>query len=328
MKNTMKTLLALTTACALSTSALAENIKLDHDGDGDFLEISKLNLDANPQEYILRQFLGGDGVFNNNDIFTETAAFSIPNYADWSSGLQNLTDADVAAVIPGQDVAMSLVAELSGVVKNVVVDVAAEAAALAALHLTPAYIAASAAEKALMDANVSFNNTSFSISFTAGTVGLYLDDTNADFGNFAAPGTGTQIGQWTSVDGSGDSPANTNGKPSTDFGFEMDFDNAWFNANPAMAALWQTEDGSSVFNGVAPALISGAISTINSSARPQSIVALGGGINPISLAGEGFFDINILDDGGSMEFSSIPEPSSIAILGLGLLGLAGARRRA
>ena len=331
-----KKLIALATASLLSTSALADNIMLDHDNDGDFLEVSKLNLVSSPAEYILTQYLGADGIFNNGDAFSESVTFSITDFAQWDSSLfTDMLDADAAALLGAPYVAeMQLTANLSGYVSNVVPDNAQIAADLADYIASleddadgdnglDEWNALTQAERDLIQANIAFNNTSFSINFDFGEVKLYTDTANGDLGT----NQWMQIGQWTNVSGFGDSPANTNGKPSTDFGFAMDFDEAWFNANPAMAALWLDENGDPILDGVAPNFVAGALSTVNSSARPQRIT--GFGFDPQQGdQGEAFMNVLIRDDGGSMEFSAIPEPSSIAILGLGLLGLAGVRRRA
>ena len=330
-----KKLMALAIATTLSTSAFADNIMLDHDGDGDFLEISKLNLQSTPQEYTLIQYLGDDGIFNNGDTFSESVTFAITDFANWDEDLFSILtgnpmlDADLAALIGGE-AKMTLTADLSGYVSDVISDdaqIAIDIAAYIANIGQAAWDALSAAEQQLIIANISFSNTSFSINFDMGLVKLFTDNENCTLATTPACYSdndlfANQIGQWTDVDGFGDSPADTNGKPSTDFGFEMAFDTTWFDANPLMADLWKNEDGEPMLNGTP--FLPGALSTINSSARPQEITGFGFDGD----AQEAFMNILIRDDGGSMEFSTIPEPGTIAMFGLALVGLAGFRRRA
>jgi len=315
--------MAVAIATTLSTAAFADNIQLDHDNDGDFLEVSKLNLVSTPQEYTLVQYLGADGIFNNGDTFTESVAFSITSLAEWDASLfTTMLDADAAALLGAPyEAEMLLTANLSGYVSNVVVDnaqIALDIAAYIAGIGQAAWDALTPAEQTLITANIAFSNTSFSINFDAGEVKLFTDTADGSL----ATNDWSQIGQWTEVDGFGDSPADTNGKPSTDFGFEMEFDTDWYDANPAMADLWKNENGDPMLNGTP--FLPGALSTINSSARPQHITGFGFDGD----AQEPFMNILVRDDGGSMEFSTIPEPGTIAMFGLALVGLAGFRRRA
>lgn len=99
------------------------------------------------------------------------------------------------------------------------------------------------------------------------------------------------------------------------FIFDFQFDQTWAAGNMAtINAVWRQDGGS---------LIDATSFTI----QGQGSAGPNGSTSGAGVDANGFYVIIDVQDNGSTFKSKIPEPSSIAILGLGLLGLAGARRK-
>jgi hypothetical protein len=320
-------LLPVLAAAVISSSAVAENLELDQDGNGTFITVNALGLAASPDTYTLTQFLGADGIFNDGDTFTESAQFNVGSYINGSGLDTPLLNKDLYDMAAGSELAMHLTADLSGFVSNV----AAPSAAILAAAITAADLAddniVNGSLSPLDIANLQFALTSFTINFDSGIVKLFLDDNNGDFNTFNTTTFGPQISQWNNLVGKGDAAAAVNGtRPSTDFGFDMDFDSAWFQgAGMGMGDRWRHEDDTPVISG--PDWSATSVAFINSSAQPQRVTGFIPDGGDVGTAVDGFI-VEVKDNRGIVTFAEIPEPSSIAILGLGLLGLAGARRRA
>ena len=115
------------------------------------------------------------------------------------------------------------------------------------------------------------------------------------------------------------------------FIFQFDFNEDWVTSNTALfESVWQDAQGNP-FNDDNP--FSFAIATGNAGPTGDAFATQNG--SPLFVQDDGgvndgrtYFSVGVKDGGGDIVFADIPEPSSIAILGLGLLGLARIRRQA
>lgn len=316
-----------------SFSALSDPIKLDHDNDGDFLEVGQLNLVANPNNYLVTQFLGADGIFSNGDAFSEFVHFDVSSFSNGAGGVFNLLDADLmgTGLFPDGNVAMHVVADVSGVVSNVSTDFSLIDSSLFTfdiggnLIITPAGLADTDGDGATDFEEAAFEATDFKINFTAGSIGLYLDAANGDASSLASCtisscSLGQQIGLWDVTTGSGDTVADNNGRPTTDFGVNLDFNQDFANANPFVSDIWTKMNGESLFGSDGTDLLALFTALINDTASPVNVV------DKDNNGTEDYLSIFTTDTGGSMVFN-VPEPTSLAIMGLGFLALGAAGRK-
>jgi len=327
------TMLALATTM-FSSSIFAGGIYLDANNDSTQINVAELNLVANPNEYIVTQYLGTDGLFNDGDRFTESVSFDIFTYVDPDLNVISLYDADIAGLIPGSDVLMTLTANVGGFVNNVNTDYSLMDPTWFVNGIDPSGGLTAAGFAALTsdadaDGATDFEEaaylaTTFNINFDTGSISLLADNPNSDFANADIT---TEIGRWNVVSGIGDSVFP--GTDSTDFSFKTEFDQSFYAANSAfLDSVWQDENGFSLFDNSDPLNFSVNFDTLLTNlAGPKGLVGAGIGTYSDNVDEQRYLEVLINDKGGEMVFA-IPEPSSIAILGLGLLGLARIRRKA
>jgi len=154
----------------------------------------------------------------------------------------------------------------------------------------------------------------------------------------SAPGTGmtvkyngSVIGEFDILAGISTDPVELDGS-TVGFAITFDFNDVWRNANSngvngLFERVWAHEDGTAFtlaedFNF---ALAQGSAGPTGNSFDNT------GAFGPLhtdggTIAGKTYFSVEVDDNGADLAFN-VPEPTTLAILGLGLLGFAGTRRR-
>ncbi|MDN4501793.1 PEP-CTERM sorting domain-containing protein [Alteromonadaceae bacterium BrNp21-10] len=151
-----------------------------------------------------------------------------------------------------------------------------------------------------------FKATSFTTNFTASANAMTVTY-NGDI-----------IGQFDLLAGVSTQPVALSGSVVSGFALEFAFNEAWYTGNQAVFEnVWKDEFGAPLDPTATFALATG-------SAGPT-----GNPFNPGLILNDGntYASVAVLDNGTTLKFEQVPEPTSLAIIGLGLLGLAGMRKR-
>ncbi|MCH2056445.1 MAG: PEP-CTERM sorting domain-containing protein [Thalassotalea sp.] len=325
-------------ALLYGSAAHATNIQIDPDGtDGkyDFINIDTLDMVANPGTINVAQYFGADGWLNDGDLFTESVTFDISSAKEGVIG-------DVVETFDtnNNNSELYIVFELTGHIENVrYLEIFADAtAAFTSFGNDPAAYSAAcvanlcempvveAESVTLNDFNTlpNFNNLVYDVVFdTVGsTVQMWFDDDQDGDRSAGATASDSLVGEWLVTNGgASDVQVEPNATTASQL-FEVGLD---FVNNGDVDDYWKAPNGELISELIDFDLV---VAVADASANPIGLGEIGTGEIFGDHGQDGFMFIESLQTNGSITFEVLPEPSSIAILGLGLLGLARIRRQA
>lgn len=302
-----KLLLSTIAASVIAFNVQADVITFDPAGDGSTsMQIDEIGMQIQTGDYEVQQYFHGgadDSKLDNGDLFTESFVYTLITANNGGSEVGFWKSIGGSATTDKLEFEINLSGYISNVFYNEGVPTIGDA-----------------------DFATDFAATSFNTVFSPTT---------------SAPGTGMTvkyngdvIGVFDVTAGVSTAPVQLDGAVLTGFELKFDFNDAWRSANSngvdgLFEKVWSHSNGSpfTAANDFNFALAQG-------SAGPTGDGFDKTGVNGSALhldgngtiAGEEYFSVAVDDNGADLGFN-VPEPTTLAILGLGLLGFAGTRRR-
>lgn len=166
---------------------------------------------------------------------------------------------------------------------------------------------------------------------TIDITGWRMDDSSASFGTSVALEEVTSIGAGQSVIFMESSLANFAGRVQS-------FNQAWFGSNTSSVIFGRYSgsgvglstggDGVTIFDSLAAVQASVSFGATTTGFTFDNAAGLAGTISQLSVAGVNgaFLSFDGFETGSPGAIAAVPEPTSMALVGLGLLGFAGARQ--